>query len=90
MPENEPPWSYWFTEADAQGLAGWSLLALGRPFEAEPHLRRAVALLDPTFTRDRAGMLCDLATACRRRSCGTSLRHRGRSSFDHSPPGLTS
>ncbi|MGH3896912.1 MAG: hypothetical protein ACRDTA_01410 [Pseudonocardiaceae bacterium] len=63
VPENEPPWIYWFTEADAQGLAGWSLLALGRPDEAEPYLRRAVALLDPTFTRDRAGMLCDLAIA---------------------------
>jgi hypothetical protein len=63
VPENEPPWIYWFTEADAQGLAGWSLLVLGRPVEAEPHLRRAVALLDPAFTRDRAGMLCDLATA---------------------------
>ncbi|MGH3699346.1 MAG: hypothetical protein ACRDQY_07740, partial [Pseudonocardiaceae bacterium] len=62
VPENEPPWIYWFTEADAQGLAGWSLLALGRPGEAEPYLRRAVALLDPAFTRDRAGMLCDLAT----------------------------
>ncbi len=63
VPENEPPWIYWFTEADAQGLAGESLLALGRPGEAEPHLRRAVALLNPAFTRDRAGMLCDLATA---------------------------
>jgi hypothetical protein len=41
----------------------FELLALGRPGEAEPHLRRAVALLDPTSTRDRAGMLCDLATA---------------------------
>ncbi|MGH3771736.1 MAG: hypothetical protein ACRDRW_10120, partial [Pseudonocardiaceae bacterium] len=63
VPENEPPWIYWFTEADAQALAGWSLLALGRPGEAEPRLLRAVALLDPAFTRDRAGMLCDLATA---------------------------
>ena len=62
-PENEPSWIYWFTEADARSLAGWSLLALGRPGEAEPHLRQAVALLDPAFTRDRAGMLCDLATA---------------------------
>jgi len=61
--ENEPPWIYWFTEADAQGLAGWSLLALGRSADAEPHLRRAIALLDPGFARDRAGMLCDLATA---------------------------
>ncbi|MGH3927145.1 MAG: hypothetical protein ACRDTT_30475, partial [Pseudonocardiaceae bacterium] len=63
LPENEPSWIYWFTEADAQGLAGWSLLALGQPAEAESHLRHAVALLDPSFTRDRAGMLCDLATA---------------------------
>ncbi|MGH3928418.1 MAG: hypothetical protein ACRDTF_00395 [Pseudonocardiaceae bacterium] len=63
VPENEPSWIYWFTEADAQGLAGWSLLALGQPAEAESHLRHAVALLDPGFTRDRAGMLCDLATA---------------------------
>ncbi|MGH3808649.1 MAG: hypothetical protein ACRDRU_18885 [Pseudonocardiaceae bacterium] len=61
--EDEPPWIYWFTEADAHGLAGWSLLALGRPGEAEPHLRQAVALLNPAFSRDRAGMLCDLATA---------------------------
>ncbi|MGH3795395.1 MAG: hypothetical protein ACRDSP_10930 [Pseudonocardiaceae bacterium] len=61
--DQEPSWIYWFTEADAYGLAGWSLLALGRPAEAEPHLRHAVAVLDPGFTRDRAGMLCDLATA---------------------------
>ena len=40
-----------------------TILALGRPGEAEPHLRRAVAPLDPTFTRDHASMLCDLATA---------------------------
>ncbi|MGH3686649.1 MAG: hypothetical protein ACRDRU_15365, partial [Pseudonocardiaceae bacterium] len=62
VPDNEPPWIYWYTEAYAQSHAGWSLLALGRPGEAEPYLRRAVALLDPAFTRDRAGMLCDLAT----------------------------
>ncbi|MCA1673613.1 MAG: hypothetical protein LC799_15910, partial [Actinobacteria bacterium] len=63
VPENEPPWIYWFTKADAEGLAGWSLLVLGQPAAAESHLRRAVALLGPGFTRDRAGMLCDLATA---------------------------
>jgi hypothetical protein len=45
MTENEPPWIYWFAEADTQSLAGWSLLALGRPGEAEPYLRRAVRLL---------------------------------------------
>ncbi|MGH3937943.1 MAG: hypothetical protein ACRDTG_04795 [Pseudonocardiaceae bacterium] len=63
VPDNEPPWIYWFTEADAQGLAGWSLLALGQSADAELYLRRAISLLDPSFARDRAGMLCDLATA---------------------------
>lgn len=63
VPENEPPWIYWFTEADARGLAGESLLVLGRPGEAEPHLRRAVGLLGPGFSRDRALWLCKLAAA---------------------------
>lgn len=63
VPENEPSWIYWFSQADAEGLAGWSLLALGRPAEAEPHLRRAVSTIDPAFARDRSGMLLDLATA---------------------------
>ncbi len=63
VPEDEPPWIYWFNQADAEGLAGWSLLALGRPTEAEPHLRRAVATIDPAFARDRSGMLLDLASA---------------------------
>ncbi len=63
VPDNEPSWIYWFTEADAHALAGWSMLALGLPNEAELPLRRAVSLVNPTFARDRAGMLCDLATA---------------------------
>lgn len=61
--ENEPSWIYWFTEADARGLAGESLLTLGRPGDAEPHLRRAVGLLGHGFSRDRALWLCALATA---------------------------
>ncbi len=61
--DEEPPWIYWFTESKVEAFAGWSLLALGRPREAEPHVRRALALHDPAFVRDRAGMLCDLATA---------------------------
>ncbi len=61
--ENEPPWIYWFTEAEAQGAAGESLLALGRPGEAELHLRRAVGLLGSDFSRDRALWLCELASA---------------------------
>jgi tetratricopeptide (TPR) repeat protein len=77
VPEEEPPWIYWFNQADAEGLAGWSLLALGRPTEAESHLRRAVATIDPAFARDRSGMLLDLATArldvgAAERACATA------------------
>jgi len=63
VPAEEPSWIYWFTEADANGIAGQSLLALRRPSEAEPHLRRTLSLIDPGFARDRAGWLCHLATA---------------------------
>ncbi|HEU0090167.1 MAG TPA: hypothetical protein VFQ77_21350 [Pseudonocardiaceae bacterium] len=63
VPDNEPPWIYSFTQADAHGLAGQALLALGRPKQAESELRRAVALTDPIFVRDRVKWLCDLATA---------------------------
>jgi tetratricopeptide (TPR) repeat protein len=62
-PEVEPPWIYWYGQADAHNYAGWSLLALGQPAEAEPYLRSAVAMIGPGFTRDRSGMLLDLATA---------------------------
>ncbi|MGH3797155.1 MAG: hypothetical protein ACRDSP_19965 [Pseudonocardiaceae bacterium] len=62
-PENEPTWIYWFTQADAHGIAGQALLALERPKQAENHLQRAVALLGPEFMRDRAEWLCRLATA---------------------------
>ena len=61
--EDEPPWIYWFNQADAEALTGWSLLALGRPADAEPHLRHALATIDPAFARDRSGMLLDLANA---------------------------
>lgn len=63
IPENEPPWIYWCTERNAHGIAGESLLALGRPAQAEPHLRDAIALLDPSFARERADWLCRLAIA---------------------------
>jgi hypothetical protein len=63
VPAEEPPWIYWFTEADASGMADQSLIALGRPAEAEPYLRRTLSLIDPAFVRDRAGWLCHLATA---------------------------
>ena len=63
VPENEPSWIYWFTEADAHGTAGSALLALDRPGQAENHLRRAVALIDPACARDRAIWQCKLAKA---------------------------
>jgi len=63
VPAEEPPWIYWFNQADAHALAGWSDVVLGRPTQAEAELRRAVALIDPAFARDRCGMLLDLATA---------------------------
>ncbi|PZS28507.1 MAG: hypothetical protein DLM59_14585 [Pseudonocardiales bacterium] len=62
-PEDEPPWIYWLGGAHVEEFAGKSLLALGKPVDAEAHIRRAVALLDPGFSRDRAGLLCHLATA---------------------------
>lgn len=63
VPAREPSWIYWFTQAEAQSLAGRSYLALGQYAEAETHLRQAVASLDPAFARERALWLCRLATA---------------------------
>lgn len=63
VPDNEPSWIYFFTEDHAHGIAGESLLALDRPRQAEAHLRQALVLLDPAFTRERAQWLCRLATA---------------------------
>ncbi|MGH3840300.1 MAG: hypothetical protein ACRDS0_02470 [Pseudonocardiaceae bacterium] len=60
---DEPAWVYWFTEAELEGVAGTALLEFGKPAEAEPHLRRAVGLIDPTFARDRAMWMSDLAAA---------------------------
>ncbi|MGH3935069.1 MAG: hypothetical protein ACRDS1_08860 [Pseudonocardiaceae bacterium] len=63
VPADEPSWIYWFTERHAHGIAGQALLALGRPAQAEPHLRDAIASLDLSFTRERTEWLCWLATA---------------------------
>lgn len=60
---DEPAWVYWFTEAELEGVAGTALLEFGKPEEAEPHLRRAVALIDPAFARDCAMWMSDLAAA---------------------------
>jgi hypothetical protein len=60
---DEPAWVYWFTEAELEDVTGTALPEFGKPAEAEPHLRRAVALIDPAFARDRAMWMSDLAAA---------------------------
>jgi hypothetical protein len=81
-PADEPPWIYWYTESAAQHLAGESLLFLARPADAEPHLRRAVSMLDPSYVRDRGLMLLHLATArlgsgAVERACATATEGAG-------------
>jgi tetratricopeptide (TPR) repeat protein len=81
-PADEPPWIYWYTESAAHDYAGWALLALGQPADAEPHLRRAVSMLDPSFTRDRGLALLNLATArigmgSVERACATATEAAG-------------
>lgn len=61
--DQEPEWIYWFTQADAEGIAGRSLLSLNQFADAETHLQRAVSMIDPSHSRDRAVWLCHLATA---------------------------
>jgi hypothetical protein len=63
VPKDEPPWIYWCTEQHVHGIAGESLLVLGRPKQAEPELRTALAQLGPSLTRERADWLCRLAMA---------------------------
>ena len=62
-PDDEPQWIYWFTQAELSGVAGISLLEFGRPVEAERHLRQTVMQHDPSFVKDRAIWLSNLATA---------------------------
>jgi hypothetical protein len=81
-PADEPPWIYWYTESTAQHLAGKSLLFLTRPADAEPYLRRAVTMADPSFTRGRGLVLLDLATArigmgSVERACATATEAAG-------------
>ncbi len=62
-PAAEPAWIYWWSDAEAHYYAGGSALALGKPRQAETHLRSALAQLDPAFPRDRANFLTRLALA---------------------------
>jgi tetratricopeptide (TPR) repeat protein len=62
-PEEEPAFIYWFNRTEVEGNAGTVGLQLGRFTDAEEHLRSAVALVGPDFSRTRALFTCDLAKA---------------------------
>lgn len=62
-PATEPPWIYWWSDAEAHYHAGQSALALGRARPAEAHFRDALVRIDPTFPRDRINILIKLALA---------------------------
>ncbi|MGH3908633.1 MAG: hypothetical protein ACRDTE_31285, partial [Pseudonocardiaceae bacterium] len=62
-PAVEPPYMYWWSEAEAHYFAGQSACALSNPRQAETHYRSAMAHLDPSFIRDRSSWLLRLATA---------------------------
>ena len=81
-PADEPPWIYWYGESAAHNHAGKSLLSLARPADAEPQLRRAMSMLDPSYVRDRGLMLLTLATARMgmgsvERACATATEAAG-------------
>ncbi|MGH4015674.1 MAG: hypothetical protein ACRDSL_17475 [Pseudonocardiaceae bacterium] len=62
-PAVEPPYMYWWSEAEAHYFAGQSAFARHNPRDAETHYRTAIARLDPSFVRDRSSWLLRLATA---------------------------
>ncbi len=62
-PAAEPPWIYWWSDAEAYYHAGQSALALNKPRQAETHFRSALSRLSPSFPRDRASWLTRLALA---------------------------
>jgi hypothetical protein len=59
----EPPWIYWWSEAETHYYAGQSAQALNNPREAEKHYRNALVRLESSFVRDRASWLIRLAIA---------------------------
>jgi hypothetical protein len=63
VPEEEPPWIYWFDQAELDGSSGQAALRLRRFAEAEAQLRAAVAGFEPDCVRERALFMCDLAKA---------------------------
>jgi hypothetical protein len=61
-PAVEPPWIYYWSESTAHGGAGYGAVLLGRPHDAETHIRRVLADSD-CLPQQRAFGLCDLAVA---------------------------
>jgi tetratricopeptide (TPR) repeat protein len=59
----EPPYIYWWSEAEAYWAAGSALLVLGKPRQAEKHYRNALSRIAPEFPRDRAHLLIRLGLA---------------------------
>ncbi len=62
-PAAEPPYLYWWSDAEAHATGGSSTLALGTPRQAEAHFRDALACIEPSFPRDRLHILTRLALA---------------------------
>ncbi len=56
-----PPWLYWLSPAMVTGAKGSSYRHVGRLAEAESMLSLALSTWDPSFVRDRAIYLIDLA-----------------------------
>ncbi|MCF6524622.1 tetratricopeptide repeat protein [Streptomyces sp. JJ36] len=59
--ENDPPWMSFFGEAELEGLESQCWAALGAWGPAARHARRAVALQQPHFVRNRALFTAELA-----------------------------
>ncbi len=62
-PALEPPYLYWWSDAEAYAHAGASALVLGNPQQAEAHYRHALARIAPSFPRDRLSFASRLALA---------------------------
>ncbi|MGH3812004.1 MAG: hypothetical protein ACRDUV_06045, partial [Pseudonocardiaceae bacterium] len=62
-PAAEPPYIYWWSDAQAYATGGSSTLAVGQPRQAEAHFRDALACISPAFPRERLHILTKLALA---------------------------
>ncbi|MGH3697684.1 MAG: hypothetical protein ACRDRX_27510 [Pseudonocardiaceae bacterium] len=62
-PAVEPPYIYWWSDAEAHFNAGRCASLLAKPREAEEQYRSALASIDPSFPRDRLHILTNRALA---------------------------